>query len=99
MKLALVPVLLLGLAACADSAAPRLVDDRADRVVLAWFGGSDLDKGALDIAGRHCADSGRVALVGARTDRGRAIKREYRCATPPEADGNGITFRAASGQG
>jgi hypothetical protein len=99
MKLAAPVVLLLGLGACADAGAPRIVDDRADAVVLAWFGGSDLDSAALDIAGRHCADSGRVALVGERTDRGRAITRRYRCTAPPEADGNGITFRAPSGEG
>jgi hypothetical protein len=96
MKHAAAVALLLALAACAGAGEPRLVDDRADRVVLAWFGGSDLDAGALDIAGRRCADTGRIALVGARTDKGRAIKREYRCAAPPAADAPGVTFRASS---
>jgi hypothetical protein len=88
------PLLLLALASCADAGTPRLVGDDADHVVLAWFGGSDLDAAALSIADRHCSETGRVALVGERIDRGRAIKREYRCAAPPEAGGPGVTFRA-----
>jgi hypothetical protein len=92
----LLPLCGLALAACVDAGTPRVVEESQDRVVLSWFSGSDLDRRALAIAQEHCGESGRVPLVANRSDKGRAIKREYLCAAPPDETGPGVTFRAGS---
>jgi hypothetical protein len=87
-------VALVALAACADVGTPRVVAERDDRITLAWFEGSDLDADAWMIARAHCGDTGRVPLVAARSDKGRAIKRSYVCAEPPSEAGPGVTWTA-----